>query len=461
MPRWARSVAIFTLVLTACTGTSTPVPVPSALPIYPAEEPTPTAPPVPLVGPPQYRALWVDAFHDGIKTKAQVNTLIDRAHRANLNALFVQVRKRGDAYFNLGLEPRADDPALARRPFDPLAYLVDRAHRANPRLEVHAWVNTFFVGKDSAVYQTHGDEWGNRTAGGDTGGYLDPGVPQARTYTREVFVDLIKSYKVDGIHFDFVRYPDGGDWGYSPLAVANFNAATGKTGSPDPTDADWQQWRRDQVTAFVRDTYHALHLARPEIKVSGALIAYGKGPRNESEWRQTATYTSVLQDWYSWLREGILDFGVPMNYDRDSSPSQNGWYRLWNDFEKDRLGKVLIGVGAFLNYPEDTITQIRQGLQATPGGNHALGIAIYSYASTSVYGTDDFYLAPNDQGYLPRQPYAPNPDPIVLANRARSFNTWFYTALSVASSYDDPVVGKVPTTPVFEKPAPIPTLGSG
>jgi len=83
-------------------------------------------------------------------------------------------------------------------------------------------------------------------------------------------------------------------------------------------------------------------------------------------------------------------------------------------------------------------------------------VAIYSYASTSVYATDDFYLAPNDQGYLPRQPYTPSTDPKYLFDRAVQFNEWFYTALSAPSNYQDPALGKVVTTPIFLKPAPIP-----
>jgi len=146
-----------------------------------------------------------------------------------------------------------------------------------------------------------------------------------------------------------------------------------------------------------------------------------------------------------------------MNYDRDSSPSQLTWFRAWTAWEKD-LGKghLLVGVGAFLNYPEDTITQIRSALAPTAAGNRPLGVAIYSYASTSLYGTDDFYLAPNDQGYLPRQPYAPSSDPQYLFNRALQFNEWFYTALSAPSTYQDPALGKVVTSPVFLRPAPIP-----
>jgi len=42
------------------------------------------------------------------------------------------------------------------------------------------------------------------------------------------------------------------------------------------------------------------------------------------------------------------------------------------------------------------------------------------------------------------------------ADRAAQFNDWFYTALSQPSSYMDPAVGRVATTPVFTAPAPLP-----
>src|ERR1700738_3743903 len=124
--------------------------------------PTPSPPPSPIVyGPSQYRALWVDAFHDGMKSPAQVEKLVADAHRANLNALIVQVRKAGDAYFNVSDEPRASD-IQGPPDFDPLAYVIRLAHASTPRIEVHAWLNTFFAGESSAVFVQHGDQWGNR-----------------------------------------------------------------------------------------------------------------------------------------------------------------------------------------------------------------------------------------------------------------------------------------------------------
>src|SRR2546428_5944235 len=119
---------------------------PSALTL-PSASPTPSEAPI-VYGPSEYRAMWVDAFNDGMKSPAQVEKLVADAHRGNLNALIVQVRKRGDAYFNQRDEPRATD-ILGPQEFDPLAYLIQLAHDSTPRIEVHAWLNTFFVGDSS------------------------------------------------------------------------------------------------------------------------------------------------------------------------------------------------------------------------------------------------------------------------------------------------------------------------
>src|SRR3954465_577706 len=80
--------------------------------------------------PPELRAVWVDAFHDGFKTPQQVDDLVAWARRANVNALFVQVRRRGDAYYLKSFEPRTEDPDLTPG-FDALQYLLDKAHQGS------------------------------------------------------------------------------------------------------------------------------------------------------------------------------------------------------------------------------------------------------------------------------------------------------------------------------------------
>lgn len=440
--------AVALLLIVACSGLD-----PSGL------QHVSSTPASPATGPPEYRALWVDAFHEGIHSRTEIDRLIATAQRARLNTLFVQVRKAGDAYYSKSLEPRAWD-IFAPASFDPLAYLLSRAHAASPRLEVHAWVNTFYVGRRSRVMYEHGSDWGNRTRDGSPGAYLDPGNAAAREYTLQVLLKLVGSYDLDGLHLDFVRYPEGGDWGYSPAAVAAFDAASGRTDVPDPADEAWKQWRRDQVTALIRDLYRQLGERRSRARLSAALIPWGAGPVDDAGWRQTSAYEQVFQDWNAWLKEGILDLAVPMNYDTAWAIRPARWFEQWIEWEKDnqRQRRIVIGVGAYFNYPEDTLAQIRRALAPSARGNRAAGVAIYSYASTSLYGTDDYYRDPDAAAALPRQPYAAGLDSAGLAARAGRFNAQFWSLLSTPGSYTDPAQGRVDTQPVFTRAAPVPSL---
>jgi len=381
--------------------------------------------------PAEYRALWVDAFHPGIKTTKQVDMLVESARRANVNALIVQVRKRGDRYFNQTAlpdpEPRAEE--LAPNPdYDPLGYLIARAHAGTPRLEVHAWLNVFHVG--AAALQRHPADWANQRFDGSTGAYVDPGNPDAARYTHDIFLDVVKNYDLDGIHLDFVRYPEGGDWGYSAVALKRFSEESGSSERPLPNDVTWSQWRREQVTSFVRSVYQDATTLKPKLKVSAALIAWGAGPVKDRDWWATRTYNEALQDWRAWLDEGILDVGVVMNYDRERDERQRLWFDQWIKFEKTHQGarRLLVGLGAFLNRPEDTFEQLRRA-RLPYRGRRVAGVALYSYGTTSVFAEKD-----------------------------ASFNDWFYSALSQPANYRDPAGGQVETSPPYEEPSPIPDL---
>ena len=162
--------------------------------------------------------------------------------------------------------------------------------------------------------------------------------------------------------------------------------------------------------------------------------------------------------------KGYIDFGVPMNYDSDWNPRDGAWFDQWLRFEKDSgfANRVVTGVGIFLNYPEDSLAQIRRALAPSARGNQVLGVAIYSYASTSVYGTSDFYDSPDLSSGLPRQPYAGAIiDEAGLVRRANLLNDWFMTQLSQPAYYSDVQLGRIHTQPVFTLAAQPPTLPAG
>jgi hypothetical protein len=123
---------------------------------------------------------------------------------------------------------------------------------------------------------------------------------------------------------------------------------------------------------------------KPKVKVSGALIAWGDGPANDSQYRQKDAYASVFQDWRSWIEEGILDLAMPMNYFADSRNS--GFFNRWIEYEKPRQfsRKILIGMGNYLNSIAESESQIQRALAPAATGESAAGIAVYSYANTNL-----------------------------------------------------------------------------
>jgi uncharacterized lipoprotein YddW (UPF0748 family) len=364
--------------------------------------------------------LWVDAFHDGIKTPAQVDKLIADARLAGVNTLIVQVRRRGDAYYARTREPRTDDPALLPE-FDALQRTIEHAHAAHPRLEVHAWLATVAIwnrrglppANPDHAFNRHGpdapegEHWLSLNDAGeawDGENYmLDPGHPAAARYVAAGAEELVRNYDVDGIHLDLVRYA-GVQWGYNPVSLARYNARYGAGGAisgaadgpqadqvrvgapagsqasqgtgvrpgrvaPAPGDPHWQQWRRDQVTALVRRIYLDCLALKPRLKVTAATIGWGAGPVDERSWRATSAYRNVFQDWAGWLEEGIVDVVMPMNYDDERQPAQRAWFDQWLGWQKERKGQrqVAAGIGLYLNRPADGLTQIRRAL--APAGS--------------------------------------------------------------------------------------------
>jgi uncharacterized lipoprotein YddW (UPF0748 family) len=364
-------------------------------------------------GPPEFRALWVDAYHDGIKTPQQIDELVETARAGNFNALIVQVRRRGDTYYPSAFDPWAAD---ADPTFDALAYLIDKAHAAG--IEVHAWAAVLALWNGDTpptapghAFNLHGpgatgdDYWlmttyAGEEALGDQAYYLDPGHPGVVDYTMAVLSELVSDYDLDGLHLDHIRYPDAKgaycsagqpwycqDWGYNPTALARFQAQTGRSDVPDPLDEQWSQWRRDQVTALVRRIYLTVTAIKPRLRVSAAVSAMGDAPVDEVGWSQSTPYLRQLQDWRAWLVEGILDLALPMTYrDEDTSATQ---FDGWIEWEKDhQYGRgVVVGTGLYLNAVEDSMDQWRRVRQASGAGNRALGLAGYSYATPSDEGT--------------------------------------------------------------------------
>lgn len=359
---------------------------------------------------PQFRAVWVDGFHAGIRTAAEADQLVADAKTAGLNALIVQVRRRGDALYTKSFEPPVEDPAYAPD-FDGLAYLVEKAHAAG--LEVHAWMNAAPLWRNQPppkdprhVFNRHGpsaigpDNWLTRDPSGNmvfpVGYFLDPGHPGAASHIASVARNLVSNYAIDGIHLDYIRYPetadfksDGAPVGYSEVSLDRFRKRHGLSNSTPPpamNDTRWSDWRREQVTQLVRRIYLEVMEVNPRIRVSAAVISWGEGPADPREWPRSHAYNRIYQDWQGWLKEGILDLAVPMNYFKQADAGRRAWYERWIEFEKrGKHGRhMAVGIGAYMNTTQDNLDQLRRAMAPARRGRHRVeGFSLFSYANNA------------------------------------------------------------------------------
>lgn len=324
---------------------------------------------------PEFRAYWVESLNDpGLKSASQVDALMSTVRASNMNAVVVQERRRGDTYYSSSIEPWAPD---ANQSFDSLAYIIQKAHNESPRIDVIVWLCTFPVWKPGWAWPASSKhvlnkhpEWLDKARTGETNlgsNYcLDPGNPAAMQYTVDVAMEVVNKYDIDGINFDYVRYPEdtvNGEaaWGYNDVAVARFHSIYGGTGLPSNTDSNWKQFRRDQVTSFVRKIYASAIAVKPKIKVTADTITWGGGPTSDSGWYSTSAYNAVWQDWRAWMQEGIVDINMPMTYYAGTSSSFDSWIIYQKSHKYNR--HLSIGLGSYLSDQAGVLHQLNETRQ--------------------------------------------------------------------------------------------------
>ncbi len=270
----------------------------------------------------EIRAIWVTRWD--YRNPGDIATIMQNCRTAGFNTVLFQVRGNGTAFYRSQIEPWADELGGVDPGFDPLTVACNEAHRRG--LALHAWVNVIpgWRGKKPPdnprqLYNAHPD-WFWRDAQNrrqPLGWYnsLNPCYPEVRRYLGAVMHEIVTRYAVDGLHLDYIRFPN--EWNESyprgarvpdyprdPRTLALFRKATGKT--PDSAPGLWNRWRTDQVTMVVRDIRAITLRARPNLVLSAAVGPYPDEARRKH-----------FQDVKRWLREGLLDAAYPMNYAED------------------------------------------------------------------------------------------------------------------------------------------------
>lgn len=338
---------------------------------------------------PMIRALWISRFD--YRTPDDLRQIMLHASEIGFTDVFFQVRAKGTVYYPSRYEPWAyelsgrDPNDTGKNPgWNPLEVAVGQARQYSLRL--HAYINVL-PGWHGAVDPAQGsgqlwvqhpdwfmvDRAGALMDSTRWYSFLNPAHPEVVHHLARIVKELA-SFGLDGIHFDYIRYPDDVhsfvpllyphatqaelkahcDFSYDPVSLAGF----GKDPSIHPRD--WAQFRRDSVTRLVGRLSEVARGVNPRLTLSASIIA------------RPSVRPETFQEGINWGRAGWLDWVVPMIY-------QTKGFEETLEKNRKRLGRrksaqrLLVGVHA--KHEADVI--VFQVQAARTAG--CRGVALFSY----------------------------------------------------------------------------------
>lgn len=283
----------------------------------------------------EVRAVWLTTIggidwpstyaHDGMgieKQKQQLTDMLDRLKAVGINTILLQTRVRATTIYPSDIEPW--DGCLSGKPgkspgYDALQFAIDECHRRG--MELHAWVVTIPVGK----WNTYGCQqlrkrYGKLIRKIDDEGYMNPESPTTARYIADICEEITRKYDVDGIHLDYIRYPE--------------------------------TWRgamhKEYITDIVKAINSRVKLHKPWVKLSCSPIGkYDDLSRFRSNgWNARSR---VAQDAQGWLRDGLMDQLYPMMYFQG-----NNFYPFAIDWKEQSFGRhVISGLGVYMLHPKE------------------------------------------------------------------------------------------------------------
>ncbi len=305
-------------------------------------------------------------------TKESIDDMIQFAVLNRFNNIIVQVRGRGDAFYDSKFVPKST--LIKDLGFDPLEYLIPKAKEKG--LEVHAWLNTYLLWS-SAIKPIQKEhlintrmDWidqsevkkkslekllndnKNRKSGFE-GIYLSPGHPSVNKYLIRIFKELVDNYDIDGIHLDYIRLHDQG-YGKNPYGIANFRKYNKNSENIDVfsldkyTNQQWNDFLRKSITELVSDTKDMITLSNPRIEFSAAVKP------NLYEARERFS-----QEWDVWLVAGYLDKAFIMNYAADLKVFAANIDIMYDNLPKKYRDSIVMGIATYNQSSQEALIKVK------------------------------------------------------------------------------------------------------
>ena len=257
--------------------------------------------------------------------KSAIN-IVKEAKKDGYNALFIQTYARGEVLFPSQKFPQFEE---LRTKKDLLKIIIRDAHKLG--ISVHIWINLFyawsqapFPKKSNHIRYTHPDWFLTDKYGksmlyysipelkkkGLPGYFISPFASGVVDYFKSLLREILTNYDIDGVHFDYVRFPDRGlDYGIDIKAefmrkyYLKRDDPLGPFLGTKKISGLWEKEKREKITEIIRMLSSEAREIDPKIIISVACVPDINSARMD-----------YGQDWWIWVKDGIVDYAVPMVY---------------------------------------------------------------------------------------------------------------------------------------------------
>ena len=309
----------------------------------------------------ELRGVWVASVSNidwpskkGLSVEQQKRdfiTILDNVKKWNMNAVFVQVKPAGDAFYPSKYSPWSEyltgtqgkDPG-----YDPLKFMVEEAHKRG--IQFHAWFNPYRLTATGGREKLSNDNIGKKRPdwtvvyGGHV--YLNPGIPEVNNYVVDSIVEVVKNYDIDGVHMDDYFYP------YKVKGQEYPDSAQyQKYGSKFASIGDW---RRNNVNTLIEKLHKSIKKVNPNVEFGISPFGVWRNASTDPVKGSSTTagvqnYDDLYADILLWMDKGWLDYVAPQIYWNQGfkAAEYNTLVKWWSKYAADSGTKLYIGQAAY------------------------------------------------------------------------------------------------------------------
>ncbi|MFM2430121.1 MAG: hypothetical protein RLZZ511_1334 [Cyanobacteriota bacterium] len=260
-----------------------------------------------VAAPAEIRGVWLTNVDSNVLfNRDRINNAVTELAHLKFNQIYPVVWNWGYTTYPSAIAQQTLGSAVDPRPDslqnrDALAEIIQASHAKG--IKVMPWFEFgFMVPEDSGLAMRRSD-WLTLKQDGSKiwmeGIYprvwLNPLRPEVQRFIRDLVLEVVTKYDVDGIQFDD-HFGLPFEFGYDAFTVNLYKKENqGKRPPTNPKDPAWIKWRADKITEFTRQLFR-------DVKAQKSKVVFALSPNNYD-----FSMEHSLQDWRRWEREGLVE----------------------------------------------------------------------------------------------------------------------------------------------------------